>query len=371
MGKFCVVDERETAGKATTPVPLRAAVCGEPVAVSATLNEAESAPPAAGRKVTVTAQEELVASDEPQLLVWENEVGFVPLMEMLEMVSAAVPVLLSVTACVAADAPTFVEAKARLVGERLASGTPTPVPLRVTAWGVLAALSAKLSEAESGPAAAGLNVTNTVQDALTASDEPQLLVRANAETFAPPTVTDEIVSAPVPVLVRVTVCAAEDAPTLVDAKLRLPGERLAAGTPTPVPVRAKACGELAALSVKLSEAESAPAAKGLKMIETVQEAVAASDAPQLLVARNEVGFVPPTVTEERVSAAVPELVRVTSCAAEETPTFVDAKARLAGERLTTGAEPPVPLNTTVCGELAALSAKLIAAVSAPGAVGLK
>ena len=128
-----MVRESAAAGTATTPVPLRAAVCGEPVALSATLNEAESAPPAVGWKVTVMAQEELAASDAPQLLVLENEAAFAPPMVMLDMVSAAVPVLLSVTDCVAEDAPTFVDAKERLAGERPAIGTPTPVPLRAIA----------------------------------------------------------------------------------------------------------------------------------------------------------------------------------------------------------------------------------------------
>ena len=94
------------------------------------------------------------------------------------MVRAAVPVFLSVTVCAADCAPTSVEAKARLVGERLTTGTPTPVPLSVTvcAEAVLEALSARLSEAGAAPAAVGLKVMEIAQEALAASDVPQVLV---------------------------------------------------------------------------------------------------------------------------------------------------------------------------------------------------
>ena len=93
----------------------------------------------------------------------------------------------------------------------------------------------------------------------------------------------EIVSAAVPVFLSVTTCAADEEPTWVEVKARLVGERLTTGTPTPVPVSATVCGEPVTLSAKLSEAEAAPTAEGLKVIETVQEAPAASDVPQVLV----------------------------------------------------------------------------------------
>lgn len=46
----------------------------------------------------------------------------------------------------------------------------------------------------------------------------------------------------------VTICAAEVEPMLVEAKVRLVGERLTAGAPAPVPVRVMVCGELGAVS---------------------------------------------------------------------------------------------------------------------------
>jgi hypothetical protein len=70
-GKLSDVTERVTEGTSTTPVPVSATVCGEAVALSARLSEAESVPAAVGLKVTEIAHEELAASEVPQLLVWE------------------------------------------------------------------------------------------------------------------------------------------------------------------------------------------------------------------------------------------------------------------------------------------------------------
>lgn len=85
------------------------------------------------------------------------------------------------------------------------------------------------------------------------------------------------------------------------------------------------------MSAKLSDAVSAPPAAGLKVTVTVQEALIASDVPQLLVCEKEVAFVPPMVMPERVRAAVPVFLSVIPCAAEEALTMVEAKARLVGE----------------------------------------
>lgn len=68
-GKLSAVVERVTTGMGTTAVPVRAAVCGEPVALSARLSEADSVPAAVGLKVTEIAQDALTASDVPQVLV--------------------------------------------------------------------------------------------------------------------------------------------------------------------------------------------------------------------------------------------------------------------------------------------------------------
>jgi hypothetical protein len=54
-----------------------------------------------------------------------------------------------------------------------------PVPLNATLFGLPAALYAMLTLALLAPVLVGVNVTDTVQFAPTASDAPQVVVRAN------------------------------------------------------------------------------------------------------------------------------------------------------------------------------------------------
>ena len=94
----------------------------------------------------------------------------------------------------------------------------------------------------------------------------------------------EIVSAPVPVFLSVTVCAADEEPSLVAVNVRLVGDKLTTGAPTPVPVSATLSAEDAAVAAAmLSAAVAVPTAVGLKVIEKVQEELAASDEAQVLV----------------------------------------------------------------------------------------
>ncbi len=107
MPKLRLVGERLMAG--AIPVPVKLATCGLPLALSAMLSEAVRVPVAAGVKVTLIVQLLLGAvtlpagRPEPQLLVWENSVEEV---EMVEIVKAALPVLVSVMVCAALVVPT-------------------------------------------------------------------------------------------------------------------------------------------------------------------------------------------------------------------------------------------------------------------------
>jgi hypothetical protein len=122
--------------------------------------------------------------------------------------------------------------------------------------------------------------------------------------------------------------------TAVTGKLRDVAERVTEGSgATPVPVSATVCGEFFALSAKLSEAVSVPAAVGLKVTETVHDPPAVR-LPQVLVWENEEGLAPPVVMLVRVSVPVPVFLSVTTCAAEDEPLLVDAKVRLLGDRVT-------------------------------------
>lgn len=85
------------------------------------------------------------------------------------------------------------------------------MPLSVTDLGLPAASSAIVSVAVRKPAAVGVNVTLIVQLALAASidgDNGQVVVRAKSSALVPVTAIVLIVSAPGPLLVIVTFCAA-------------------------------------------------------------------------------------------------------------------------------------------------------------------
>jgi len=84
------------------PVPLSGTLCGEVGSLSVMLRLADSAACVEGVKVTLIVQAEPAANVEPELgqvLVCEKSAAFVPVVAMLLMVSAAVPVFVSVTGC--------------------------------------------------------------------------------------------------------------------------------------------------------------------------------------------------------------------------------------------------------------------------------
>lgn len=76
--------------------------------MSATEIAAERAAAEAGVKVTVMVQVAPAAREAPQLLLWPKLLEFVPVTEMLVMVSTAVPGLESVMGRAVAAVPTSV-----------------------------------------------------------------------------------------------------------------------------------------------------------------------------------------------------------------------------------------------------------------------
>lgn len=184
-------------------------------------------PLAVGVKVTLIVQLPLTANEAPQLLVWAKS----PLVAMLVMVSAAVPLLVSVTVCAAEVVPTFWPAKVRLAGESPAAGA-MPVPLKLAVCGLPAALSVTVNVPLRAPEAVGAKLTLIVQLPPTAKEEPQLFVWVKSPLVA----ILVMESAAVPLLDKVTVCAALLVPTLWLAKLRLTGVRLATGAAVTVSV---------------------------------------------------------------------------------------------------------------------------------------
>jgi hypothetical protein len=103
----------------------------------------------------------------------------------------------------------------RLEGETAAAETPAPVPFRVTVWleAVLPALSEIVNVAVRAPPAAGENVTEILHDPEMATLPAQVFVVAKSPAFVPAMAMLEIVSAPVPPLLSVTVCAELVVPT--------------------------------------------------------------------------------------------------------------------------------------------------------------
>ena len=86
----------ERLATAAVPVPVSVTVWGLPVALSLMLTEAARLPAAVGVKVTLMAQVPPAAREPPQVLLWAKSPALAPLIATLEMLKAALPVLLRV-----------------------------------------------------------------------------------------------------------------------------------------------------------------------------------------------------------------------------------------------------------------------------------
>jgi len=156
-----------------------------------------------------------------------------------------------------------------------------PVPVRVTLCGLPEALSVTLKVPVRVPEAVGVNVTLMLQFPPPANELPQLLVWPKSPLAAIPV----MVSAVLPVLERVTVCAALVELIVWLANVSEVGETLATGVPAaaPVPVRLTVCGLPEALSVTLKVPVRVPAAVGVNFTLMLQFPPAAKELPHVLV----------------------------------------------------------------------------------------
>jgi hypothetical protein len=341
------VGESVTVRVAATPVPERATVCGDPVALSATDKLAVFAPADGGLNSIETVQVALAASEAPHVVAdFTNDVALVPVRVSEVSVTADVPVFLMVTSCAAVVTPAGVDANVRLAGDKLTlSAAAVAAPVSATVCGEPVALSATERLPVKVPAAVGLNSTETVHVAPAANDVVQVFAEIRYEdALVPVSVSEVRVTAAVPVFFTVTVCAADVEPTVVEAKVSAVGDSVTvSAAAVPDPVNVTVCGEPVALSAIDRLPVSVPAAVGLNSIETVQLALAASDVVHVLAEiRYEEAFVPVSVSEVNANAAVPVFFTVTTCAAEVAPTVVEAKVRVAGVSDTAGPEPPDP-----------------------------
>jgi len=125
FGKLRPLGLSDTAG--ASPVPLAVTVWGDPVALSVTATVALRAPVAVGLNVTEIVQVAPAATLVPQLVV-SGKSPLLPDMEILLIVSGAVPVLFRVTVWALLAEPTLVLGKLRVAGVSFAAATPVPVP---------------------------------------------------------------------------------------------------------------------------------------------------------------------------------------------------------------------------------------------------
>ena len=218
-------------------MPVRLTDCWVPTTLlllSVTINDAARVEAPVGAKVTLMVQLPLPASELPQLFVSAKSPGLVPAKVILLMVSAAFPVLFSVTAWATLVVPTFWLLKLKLVVVMAAKG-PVPVPVTFTVCGLPKALSVSVKVAVRVPEPVGAKVTLIVQLPFAATELPHVLVAAKSPGLAPEKAMPLIESAVFPVLLRVTVWAALVEPTDVPllGGLGLKGMELTTGPHCP------------------------------------------------------------------------------------------------------------------------------------------
>ena len=192
---------------------------------------------------------ELVTSTkEPQLELTLNG----PLTCAADTLTDKLPVLLRVTVRTAELAPTTVESRLNELADRLTEDC-VPLPLKDMFCVPAPVLIDK--EPVATPMAVGVKVTLATQELPAANDAGQLEEAANA----PVVLSEPTDSTVLPVLFKVTDCAAEVLPTAVLAKVKDPAS-VPAAVKSPRPPRLTFC--VPTLVGMLKEPEAAPAATG-------------------------------------------------------------------------------------------------------------
>ena len=193
-----------------------------------------------------------------------------------------------------------------------------PVPDRLTVCGLLLPLSVTVSVPVRAPTTVGVKVALIVHLVPAATELPQVLVWAKSPTVE----TLVIASAVVRLLESVTESGLLVVPTVLLANVSLVTDKVTALTP--VPLVAIACGLSLALSVMVTVPLYAPVTVGLKVIEIVHFAPAATELPQVLVCAK-FALATTLVTDK---AALPVLVNVTFLAALVDPMTAFPNLRL-------------------------------------------
>jgi hypothetical protein len=97
-------------------------------------------PAAVGLNRALIVQFEPAGTEMPQLLAWEKSPAFAPVMVMLEISKAALPVLNNVTPPSGLVVPTTVLGNVMVLVLKLTDGA-VPVPVKEAVWGLPEALS--------------------------------------------------------------------------------------------------------------------------------------------------------------------------------------------------------------------------------------
>jgi hypothetical protein len=208
-GKVIEVALNDTVGMGAVAVPLSATVCDPPAALSLTVSWAEELPAAFDVKVTATAQAAPGASVAPHVLVSVKLPGLVPVIAMPLMLTALVPVSVSVTVWALLTLPAVSEGK---VIEDALNDTvgivAVAVPLNATDCVFPTALSLTTSRAVELPAVLDRKVTVMVQVAPGARVAPQVLVSVKLLELVPVIAMLLMPTTFVPAFVSVVVCGA-------------------------------------------------------------------------------------------------------------------------------------------------------------------
>ena len=134
--KFCPI-----AGAALMPVPVSGTEVGLVAALLTMLMLADFAPAERGVNVAKIVQVPLAATGDPQVLLVENDGTLAPASVTLLMLSAAVPVLVTVMCCAMLGTPMVWLPNGMLGGiTEIAGAALMPVPVSGTEVGLPAAL---------------------------------------------------------------------------------------------------------------------------------------------------------------------------------------------------------------------------------------
>ena len=133
-----------------------------------------------------------------------------------------------------------------------------------------------------------------------------------------------------PVLVRVAICEELAVFRSCGGKLMVDGVSDAALV-VPAPDSATVCGLLAAELLMVNDALRGPVTLGFRLTETEQDALGASEVPQVLLAVKSVAFVPVIAIFVMLSAALSLLVRLVTRGVVVVPTATLPKFNAMGQ----------------------------------------